>query len=279
MAAHATPPAPRAASHTSPTTADMLSPRAAVAAQPGREYAVRAVTVLVGTVVGLSFLFGFGNVLALGIRLGVPAYVAPLVAPAVDLSIVALLLGTRHLALHGAGAAQIRPARRLLVFCSVVSLALNVAEPLIAEQYGRAAYDAVGPALLIIWADVGPGLLQAMNEVGGTPPPPAGRLPAACGAARAAAIAGAAGSAAPVPEQRRGRRPSACGEDLLERARAEDARHWVQRRRPISAETLRKRLHIGAAASRALVPQVRADTTAAGHPAQGVGSAEAAGAS
>jgi len=71
-------------------------------------------------------------------------------APAVDLSIVALLLGTRHLALHGAGARRIRPARRLLLLCSLVTLALNVAEPLIAGQYGRAAYDAVGPTLLIL---------------------------------------------------------------------------------------------------------------------------------
>jgi hypothetical protein len=33
---------------------------------------VRAVTVIMGTVVGLTFLFGFGNVLNLALRLGVP---------------------------------------------------------------------------------------------------------------------------------------------------------------------------------------------------------------
>ncbi|ONH32530.1 hypothetical protein BL254_21420 [Protofrankia sp. BMG5.30] len=43
---------------------------------------------LIGAVVALSFLFAFGNVWALGIRLGVSAYVAPLVAPAVDLSVI-----------------------------------------------------------------------------------------------------------------------------------------------------------------------------------------------
>jgi len=58
------------------------------------------VTILISVVVALSFLFGLGNVWALGIRLGVPAYIAPLVAPAVDLSVVALLLGTRHIALR-----------------------------------------------------------------------------------------------------------------------------------------------------------------------------------
>lgn len=57
---------------------------------------LQAVTVIMGVVVGLTFMFGFGNVLNLALRLGVPAWVAPLVAPAVDLSILGLLLGTRH---------------------------------------------------------------------------------------------------------------------------------------------------------------------------------------
>jgi hypothetical protein len=46
---------------------------------------VRAVTAIMAAVVGLTFLFGFGNVLSLGLQLGVPVWVAPLVAPAVDL--------------------------------------------------------------------------------------------------------------------------------------------------------------------------------------------------
>jgi hypothetical protein len=119
---------------------------------------LRAVTVIVGTVVGLTFLFGFGNVLNLALRLGVPVWVAPLVAPAVDLSVIGLLLGTRHLALAGASSAALRPARWLLIFASVVTLALNVADPLVAGQYGKAAFDAVGPLLLrprLIWGCCG----------------------------------------------------------------------------------------------------------------------------
>ena len=107
------------------------------------------------------------NVLSLGLRLGVPAYVAPLVAPAVDLSVLGLLVGTRHLALHGASREQLRPAQRLLMFASAVTLALNVAEPICAGQIGKAAFDAVGPLLLIGWAEVGPGLLKAIREVHG----------------------------------------------------------------------------------------------------------------
>ncbi|MEV6622300.1 hypothetical protein AB0M83_17720 [Amycolatopsis sp. NPDC051106] len=46
----------------------------------------RFVTTMMGIVIGLTFLFGFGNVLALALRIGVPVYVEPLVAPAVDLT-------------------------------------------------------------------------------------------------------------------------------------------------------------------------------------------------
>lgn len=126
---------------------------------------VQAVTVIMGVVVGLTFLFGFGNVLNLARRLGVPVWVAPLVVPAVDLSILGLLLGSRHLALAGASSVQLQPACRLLLFASVVTLALNVADPIVAGEYGKAAFDAVGPLLLIGWSEVGPDLLRALSSV------------------------------------------------------------------------------------------------------------------
>ncbi|SQD97614.1 hypothetical protein FMEAI12_4250005 [Parafrankia sp. Ea1.12] len=56
--------------------------------QGAGSFAVRGVTVIMGLVMGLSFLFGFGNSWALGLHLGVSPYIAPLVAPAVDLSVV-----------------------------------------------------------------------------------------------------------------------------------------------------------------------------------------------
>ncbi|GAA1033651.1 MULTISPECIES: hypothetical protein [Amycolatopsis] len=86
---------------------------------------------MVGVVVGLTFTFGFENALALALRLGVPVWVAPLVAPAVDLAVVALLVAVRRLSARGASPATMRSARRLLVGASVVTLALNVAEPLV----------------------------------------------------------------------------------------------------------------------------------------------------
>lgn len=49
-------------------------------------------------------------------------------------------------------------------------------------------------------------------------------------------------------------------QDLLHRARAEDVLHWQHQQRPISADTLRKRLHVGAPTARRLVAQLRSDT-------------------
>ncbi|CAO5226506.1 hypothetical protein FAGKG844_1000007 [Frankia sp. AgKG'84/4] len=49
-------------------------------------------------------------------------------------------------------------------------------------------------------------------------------------------------------------------QDLLHRARAEDVLHWRQHQRPISAETLRKRLEVGTSTARGLVTQLRTDT-------------------
>ena len=232
---------------------------------PDAARVTRAVTVIMGVVVGLTFLFGFGNVLNLALRLGVPVWVAPLVAPAVDLSILGLLLGTRHLALHGATPEQLRPARRLLIFASTATLALNIADPLVTGAYGKAAFDAVGPLLLIGWAEVGPGLLQAISN------PPKARIHANS-SGTGAELDLRATSTVPTnmgPTTATGRsqgpatdsadRPAASDFDLVDRALREDARHWAAYQRPISAETLRKNLHISAARSRMLVSIVRAE--------------------
>jgi len=229
--------------------------------------AVRAVTVIVGVVVGLTFLFGFGNVLNLALRLGVPAWVAPLVAPAVDLSVIGLLLGTRHLALAGAPAVVLRPARRLLIFASVVTLALNVADPLVAGDFGKAAFDAVGPLLLIGWAEVGPGFLQAIGE-SGSPTTRGGVAAAEQSTARehigvkAGSVTVGQGELSRVKVSQVESCPSRQGrslETLLEHARREDATHRAAHQKPISADMLRVRLNVGAKRARQLVHVVRAE--------------------
>jgi hypothetical protein len=133
----ATVPAPPPSAPRKPTSgsgsATMSEPGAMTvrrAALREQRLAFRAVTVIAGAVVGLVFLFGFGNVWTLALRLGVSAWVAPLVAPAVDLSVLALLLAIRYLALCGATPETLRPARRLLLLASLLTLALNVTEPL-----------------------------------------------------------------------------------------------------------------------------------------------------
>ncbi|SEP53298.1 hypothetical protein [Amycolatopsis saalfeldensis] len=253
-----------------------MTPRTAMSTRSGSDGAavVQAVTVIMGVVVGLTFLFGFGNVLNLALRLGVPVWVAPLVAPAVDLSILGLLLGTRHLALAGAPAEQLRPARRLLIFASVVTLALNVADPIVAGEYGKAAFDAVGPLLLIGWAEVGPGLLQAMSASRFDELIQGSELPApTTGSVTRVADDEAGENAArhaqeTVPPEGSATREASMmiDDDLLERARQEDTYHWAEHRRPISADTLRKRLRVGAARSRMLVSMIRASRSAQAEP-------------
>ncbi|MGI5502340.1 hypothetical protein [Lentzea sp. CA-135723] len=194
---------------------------------------------IMAAVVGLTFLFGFGNVLSLVLRLGVPVWVAPLIAPAVDLSILGLLLATRYLALHGAPEEGLRPLRRFTLFVSVVTLALNIAEPLLAGDYGKAAFDAVGLVLLIGWAEVGPGMLQSLAQV--TTRPRAGD----------SQIAQDQDEFCPTPGQRE------LGD--FDRARRVDAEHWAVHMRPISADTLRGELGIGMDRARDLVAALRAE--------------------
>ncbi|WP_410659615.1 hypothetical protein [Amycolatopsis sp. lyj-112] len=199
--------------------------------------------------VELTFLFGFGNVLALALRLGVPVWVAP----AVDLTIVALLVAIRRLSAHGAAPEVLRSARRLLVLASVVTLALNVAEPLIAGEIGKAMSDAVGPLLLIGWSEVGPGLLQALADLRESVQKP----PAHVSTIAVREI---------TPEEQSG--PLAgLDDDLVERAKQIDARHRELHQRPVSAEGLRKALGVGAERSRILTRVVRSEWRGSSHPA------------
>ncbi|MFJ9630065.1 SpdA protein [Streptomyces sp. NPDC101175] len=218
-----------------------------------QRFTLHAVTTIMTTVVALAFLFGFGNVWALARDLGVTPWVAPLVAPAVDLSVIGLLLSTWHLALHGARPEQTRPACRLLIFSSLMTLALNVTEPVAGGHYGRAAFDTVGPLLLIGWSEVGPGLLQAIST---TQPPERASDSGPLRDKDSDAIIDE--SRLPTAERDDQQLAPRSREDvLLERALEEDARHWELHQRPISAETLRKQLHVGAAKSRMLVSEIR----------------------
>ncbi|MFE3329799.1 DUF2637 domain-containing protein [Streptomyces sp. ICN441] len=117
------------------------------------------VTVVMAVIAALAFVFSFGNVWALALRLGVPRPIAPLIAPMVDLSVVGLLVALRFLALRGVSKAELRAGTRLLHLCGLLTLALNTAEPLLTGRYGRACLDTVAPLLLLGWGHVGPAFL------------------------------------------------------------------------------------------------------------------------
>ncbi|SHI23595.1 DUF2637 domain-containing protein [Streptomyces sp. 3214.6] len=119
----------------------------------------RIVTVVMAVIAALAFVFSFGNVWALALRLGVPRPIAPLIAPMVDLSVVGLLVALRFLALRGVPGHDLKASTRLLHLCGLLTLALNTAEPLLTGRYGRACLDTVAPLLLLGWGHVGPAFL------------------------------------------------------------------------------------------------------------------------
>ncbi|MEW1700903.1 DUF2637 domain-containing protein [Streptomyces sp. NPDC091278] len=125
----------------------------------------RTVTVAMAVIAALAFVFSFGNVWALAVRLGVPRPIAPLIAPMVDLSVVGLLVALRFLALHGVPKAELKAGTRLLHLCGLLTLALNTADPLLTGRYGRACLDTVAPLLLLGWGHVGPAFLAQFHTL------------------------------------------------------------------------------------------------------------------
>ncbi|GGS07419.1 hypothetical protein Snoj_10880 [Streptomyces nojiriensis] len=123
----------------------------------------RTVPVVMAVIAALAFVFSFGNVWALALRLGVPRPIAPLIAPMVDLSVVGLLVALRFLALRGVPKRELKAGTRLLHLCGLLTLALNTAEPLLAGRYGRACLDTVAPLLLLGWGHVGPAFLAQFH--------------------------------------------------------------------------------------------------------------------
>lgn len=191
----------------------------------------RSVTATVFVIASLTFAFGFGNGRDVGIQLGVPGWIAPLVAPAVDLSVVALLAALQYLRANGAGGKLVGP-RLLLVFCGLATLAINTVESISAGAIGRACFDAVAPLLLIGWSEVGPKLLASLM---GTVPGPSRTIR----------------DEAPV-----------IAVDLVERARRLDAKAREQGGRPITRDKLRSALRVSNAVAGELLRQMRTEAQA-----------------
>ena len=102
----------------------------------GEAFTRRAITVITATIVAMTFAFSLGNVTQLCLDLGITAWIAWLVGPAVDLSVVGLLAGIRFLSLHGYDDQQLTRPRRLLRLCGLLTLALNTAGALATSSTG-----------------------------------------------------------------------------------------------------------------------------------------------
>lgn len=185
----------------------------------------------------MTFAFSLGNVTRLCLDLGITAWIAWLVAPAVDLSVIGLLTGMRFLSLHGYSDAQLAGSQWMLRFCGLLTMALNTAGAVGHRQYGTALVDAVGPALLIGWSETGPWMLRQIHAV--CPP---------------------TGPRQPKPRrQDMAARPPILPSGLLTGTRELDAAHRAATGRPISRDTLRTQLRIGRDRASALVTAVRAE--------------------
>jgi hypothetical protein len=212
----------------------------------------RTITAVMIVIAALAFVFSFGNVWSLALRLGVPGPIAPLIAPMVDLSVVGLLVALRYLSLRGLPADQMTAATRLMHFSGLLTLALNVAEPIFAGHYGRAAVDAVAPLLLLGWGSVGPQLLRAFHTVA-HPAVPASQpeeiesVPeTASDAARPAVpLTTAPAPVAPLIVPTLASTAVKVPEPLLTEARSIATSHHTEHGEPITAAQLKTRLGIG----------------------------------
>jgi hypothetical protein len=234
-----------------------MTPSTAAASQappahPGEALTRRAVTAVTAAIVLMTFAFSLGNVTQLCMNLGITAWIAWLVGPAVDLSVVGLLTGMRFLSLHGYTAAELVGLRRMLRFCGLLTLALNSAGSIADRQYGTALVDTVGPALLMGWSEVGPWMLRQIHAVS----------PAAGSVDKQMEDNESRGLKQAIPAVAR---PPVLPPALLARTRGLDAEHRDATGRPISRDNLRAQLRIGRDRASALVAAVRAEI-AAGDP-------------
>jgi hypothetical protein len=176
--------------------------------QDGERLVRRFVTVLAVTVGGLCFLFSLGNVYQLAVDLELWVWIRPLVAPAVDLSLVALVVGIRFLARRGVSGKDLRRPRLFMLAVGLAAWALNTAHAVAERDWGKAAFDSLAPGLLIGWAEILPWFLRQFQAVTHPPvgadpsppiPDPAPPPPIGDNATIPAAASAPAGPAAPVP--------------------------------------------------------------------------------
>lgn len=131
----------------------------------GVERVIYIVVLLVVTIVPfLAFAFSFGNVGLLGVSLGVDPRIAYLTGPAVDLSVVGLIVAGSYLSHRGRTDRELWPVHVMSVACGIAMIALNCGQAVYEHKWRLASFDAVGPLLLIGWGFLGPWLLRKIAD-------------------------------------------------------------------------------------------------------------------
>jgi hypothetical protein len=253
--------------------------------QAGERTVRRFVTVLAVTVGGLCFAFSAGNVYQLAVDLELWAWIRPLVAPAVDLTLVAVLVGVRFLAVRGVGDRELRRPRLFLLAVGLAAWALNTAGAVAERDWGKAAFDSLAPGLLIGWAELLPWFLRQFHAVThpaaeaepgavpvpaatagqdtntGTVPTPAPAEPVSAPGARHDASAGQSRprrAERPRPAEARTGAGAAASAELAERARTVAAAFQAEHGRPISRDALGRALRVSNRVAGELLRAVRA---------------------
>lgn len=142
-----------------------MPPRSTVTGE--RDFVEAATFWLVGIalaiVPALVFFFSFGNVGLLGASLGVDHWIAFLTGPAVDLSVAGCVIAASYLSAKGRTERELWPLHAAAIFCGLVMVALNTGGAIYARHWRLAAFDSVGPALLIGWGFIAPWLWRNMT--------------------------------------------------------------------------------------------------------------------
>lgn len=112
----------------------------------------------------LTFLFSFGNVGNLGVGLHVDWRIAYLTGPAVDLTATGMIVAATWLSHKGRTEKELWPIHVLSVICALMMFGLNCGPAIYVRRYQLAAFDAVGPFLLMAMGLVGPWLLRQITD-------------------------------------------------------------------------------------------------------------------
>ena len=137
-------------------------------APDSRDFVESATFVIVGAVLGivplLLFFFSFGNVGLLGTSLGVDHWIAFLTGPAVDLAVAGCVIASSYLSTRGWTERQLWPLHTAATVCGLVMILLNTGGAVYSTRWRLAAFDSVGPLMLVGWGLLAPWLWRNLTE-------------------------------------------------------------------------------------------------------------------